>query len=392
MRRLNVVFFLFFLRLAHGTLASSLLGIKFSRGLKADKLQISYLGALQDIFWNGTGRLLGNPLLHASRDDYVELAAPITEAFHGTLTLMPSHLIKLKFRASRTIKASSDGDGNCYGSAPSKVFGHPTAAIDLFISLYLWKSLAAVGFILAIGLAASLRGILKAIESLEKTWYAFSAGFDAFVIFAMERVLIASRRLLCFIDIYIGSLTIHLSKLWSDLVFLVSGLLGQARIRQWQERHTFSITRKKVNSPAKFRRPYGKHSRTPLFRRDVYKKLTYKFLPEEPNKSRHMSNPLYFNQVKKVGAGAFGSVYQIENRITGRMMAMKSLVRTNTTDDDFDMEIRALARLQGDVWYPKLSSTFMDVKHFYILMVCSLSLGVLRIQTSLTYLASLPPG
>jgi hypothetical protein len=78
--------------------------------------------------------------------------------------------------------------GSGYGSAPSKAFGHPMAAIDWLISVYLCKSLAAAGSILAIGLVtvAPLRGALKAIQSLGNTWSAFPADFDAFISFAME--------------------------------------------------------------------------------------------------------------------------------------------------------------------------------------------------------------
>ncbi|KAF8196092.1 hypothetical protein BJ912DRAFT_1056518 [Pholiota molesta] len=63
--------------------------------------------------------------------------------------------------------------GSGYGSAPSKAFGHPMAAIDWLISVYLWKSLAAAGFILAFGLVTPI-----STHPSASRWNTTDDGFD----------------------------------------------------------------------------------------------------------------------------------------------------------------------------------------------------------------------
>ncbi|KAF8953214.1 kinase-like domain-containing protein [Flammula alnicola] len=123
--------------------------------------------------------------------------------------------------------------------------------------------------------------------------------------------------------------------------------------------------------PSIMKQPSRQHSMTPLFRPEMHGELTYLFLPEEetyPVHAQQMYDPRSFNQVKRIGAGAFGCIYQVEHGITGEMMAVKMLLRKDNTSDDVNLEIRAMVRIQGGLWYPKLLSTFMDTDNFYILM------------------------
>ncbi len=122
-------------------------------------------------------------------------------------------------------------------------------------------------------------------------------------------------------------------------------------------------------SPRK-RREHGRHRRTPLLKEKKTREFDYVFLPEELPKLRHMYDPVYFNRVRRIGAGAYGLIYQVEHRITGKMMALKTLAPEMNSDEEANLEIRALLRLHFDIWCPKVLSTFKDNEGYHILMVC----------------------
>uniref|UniRef100_A0A8H8CF56 non-specific serine/threonine protein kinase n=1 Tax=Psilocybe cubensis TaxID=181762 RepID=A0A8H8CF56_PSICU len=139
-----------------------------------------------------------------------------------------------------------------------------------------------------------------------------------------------------------------------------------AREREWERVHC--ILRKK-DARRLHVRPSGQKSATPLFREQASKTIKHLYLPEERDDPlRHMRDPRHFSHLQKIGAGAFGSICLVENRITGKKMAMKSLRRKDNTSEEINLEIRALLRAQESGWFPKLLSTFMDPVNFYILM------------------------
>jgi len=150
--------------------------------------------------------------------------------------------------------------------------------------------------------------------------------------------------------------------------------------RQWERRTRESIIRKQLSKPVVHKRPSPQHSTTPLFRRGVNHDIYALFLPEElpteevtktisPIPIRHMYDPRTFNHVRKIGSGTFGSVIQVEHRITGKMMALKRLTMERNSCDVVYLEVRALLRMRRSQWYPKVLSTFMDRANFYIFMV-----------------------
>ena len=114
----------------------------------------------------------------------------------------------------------------------------------------------------------------------------------------------------------------------------------------------------------------GKHGSSLLFKRETCLDLDLLILPEEQTcPVRHMYDPRYFNSIKTIGSGAFGSISQVEHRITGKMMALKTLVRGGENASFIDWEIRAMLRVQGSSYYPTLLGTYMDNENFYLLMV-----------------------
>ncbi|KAF9568078.1 kinase-like protein [Agrocybe pediades] len=142
------------------------------------------------------------------------------------------------------------------------------------------------------------------------------------------------------------------------------------RIRQWEREVAQCIRRKLPKKPTPNpRQQVVRHRGIPLFR---WTPVEFHRLPEEEAEkaepTRHMYDPVYFNMVKKLGEGAFGVIYLVQHRISGKLMAMKTLLRRNNKREDVDLEIRAMIRTQGLPWFPELRSTFIDEDQFYILM------------------------
>lgn len=245
----------------------------------------------------------------------------------GSSTLRPNAILG----TSRNVKSQT---GRVIYDHPfTYVYGDLTPRIAIFTSPYTWQSL-------------------------------FEASCDlygSYTLMTWGGLLVLWRLFYCLLNLAL--------KHFREVLISVTQSLEQMDERRRCQLQLECIARKATISP-KARRQYGRHLRTPLLKRRNQDLFDLWLLPEEPVHIRHMYNPLYFNYVKKIGKGSYGSIYQVEHRITGKMMAIKKLSKGVHGGEEADVEIRALTRLQDTLWTPTVLSTFKNGSGFYILMVC----------------------
>ncbi|KAF9479338.1 kinase-like protein [Pholiota conissans] len=361
---LNVLFHVAVLALSQSSTLVTF-PVSFSYAPKAyDAFQLSSLDSVQHVLRDFTQKTFHRLALRVWRDDNGELAnSTLDDALNCTWVSSKAVPwgIRMKYRGSRT---TYHGDG----PTPNRTVSYHRPTIDLATSLRLWKWLAVVGLCGAIALIGSPREFLPAIECIGRAWLGFSSDVEACALVIFGWVLGVSRDLFYLIDSSLCTISVQIVIICCYASTCIERFLEQQRIRLQKERNLASIQRKtEAPHPPTFLRPYGRHIRKPIFERGAQEKLTFLYLPEE-ERTRHMVNPRHFSRVKRVGTGAFGEVYQVENRITGNLLAMKMMSMAHTMQEDLAWEMRALLRLQGGVWYPRVLSTFMSEKHFYIFM------------------------
>ena len=276
-------------------------------------------------------------------------------------------IIYLRPRGSRTVNTKGEG------SISTRTFVHLSSeVVGIWPALFLLGNFLATSALFLVYMFSSLRSLWRTFEATANAWQCFLFGIDNISLCIAELVflfawicMVSAIRGLCLGLIY--TLTVV-----RECISRIHFFLERRRIRQWEYQTRERIRRKSPkNVSHKVTRGSAKYSDSPLFSRESLDSLTYLLLPEEGDVlARHMYDPRYFNKVKNIGAGAFGSILLVEHRITGKLMAMKVLLRSENTSDEVDLEVRAMMRLQGKPWYPKLLSTFMDTENFYILMVC----------------------
>ncbi|PPQ84017.1 LOW QUALITY PROTEIN: hypothetical protein CVT25_000563 [Psilocybe cyanescens] len=277
------------------------------------------------------------------------------------------HVVHLKPRGSRT--ASPLGSNGEHLSAGTRTMGVLPIEISLWATFRIGCRFLILTAVYLLWVFSSASGICYALTgSLAMALWAL-----VFVgrLFVCSLISVIS----CFWDmiIWVDKSVDHVFPwLMQTSSFLISPFTEfqermNAREREW--RNLNCIQRKRSNPRPNFNRPCGHRRATPLFRDQAHEFVHHLYLPEERDDLvRHMHDPRHFNHLKKIGAGAFGSIYLVEHRITGKTMAMKTLLRRENSCEEIGLEIRALIRLQGKAWYPKLLSTFMDPMNFYILM------------------------
>ncbi|KJA23086.1 hypothetical protein HYPSUDRAFT_215366 [Hypholoma sublateritium FD-334 SS-4] len=280
-----------------------------------------------------------------------------------THNFLGSRLTKIKWRVTRTSRLKGPR------ANATKTYGTPTPYIDAVTSLYIWHGVITFGALCAVSSMASWKLVLR---YLIRVWYALFPYMEVLVSLVAQHSVISFRAVLCSALCRaaqsVDTLPRHLDAAASSM----NRFMEQRRESQWNKRRLDSINRKsgRTLTPRK-RREYGRHRRTPLLKdhRDREPiEFDYVFLPEERRELRHMYDPLYFNRVRRIGAGSYGMIYQVEHRITGKMMALKTLSNRMNSSDDVNLEIRALLRLHFEIWCPKVLSTFKDTGGYHILM------------------------
>lgn len=284
-----------------------------------------------------------------------------------TYKALDSRLTKIRWRVSRTSRPEGQR------GYPTTTYEDPVLHVDVVTSLYIWQSVITFGALCAVSFVASWRGVLLVLGYLLRVWYALSPYLELLASLMAQHSVISFRAVLCWALCWAAQSADALPRHLDAAVFYLNRFMEQRRASQWNKRRLDSVNRKSGGTltPRK-RREYGRHKRTPLLKdRDREPiEFDYVFLPEERRELRHMYDPLYFNRVKRIGAGSYGLIYQVEHRITGKMMALKTLSNRMNSGDDVNLEIRALLRLHFEIWCPKVLSTFKDTGGFHILMVC----------------------
>jgi len=253
-------------------------------------------------------------------------------------------------------------------------------SIDIYVGLGLWFSFFLFAAFCGLYFFVSLEDIWLFLVTIADTWNGIFCVANSVTLDFLKWTLPALWRTAgCTIATF-QSFLVSTAEFIRQLIYMFQRLRLEWELRQWERRNRQSIIRKQLRKPGTYNRRSPRHSTTPLFQRgvnhDIYALLLPEELPQEQVSEpiptmpmRHMYDPWAFNHVRKIGSGSFGSIIQVEHRITGKMMALKRLIMEENSCDDVHLEIRALLRAQRSQWYPKVLSTFMDGANFYILMV-----------------------
>jgi hypothetical protein len=85
-----------------------------------------------------------------------------------------------------------------------------------------------------------------------------------------------------------------------------------------------------------------------------------------------------FDLLEVLGVGAWGKVFRVRNKLTGKVSALKVIAKELLTRDDEDKvmaELQALRRLVGVNGFLQLEASFHDSVNYYILTVRLCSCG-----------------
>ena len=79
-----------------------------------------------------------------------------------------------------------------------------------------------------------------------------------------------------------------------------------------------------------------------------------------------------YNIIKKIGSGNFSEIYEVVNKTTGQIFAMKTIEKAKlkrlNKEKDVIMEKYCLKKLEGSNYVVKLFETFQDEFNLYIIM------------------------
>jgi serine/threonine protein kinase len=84
-----------------------------------------------------------------------------------------------------------------------------------------------------------------------------------------------------------------------------------------------------------------------------------------------------FDLLEVLGMGTFGKVFRVRHKTTGKISALKVIVKAHLTERDEGhvvTELEALQRLVGVKGFLQLEASFHDELNYYILTVCWLRL------------------
>ena len=255
-------------------------------------------------------------------------------------------------------------------------------SIDLYFSLKLWFCFSLLAVFCDLYIFVSLEESWLFLVTIADIWHEFLCTANSATLDFLNRALPVLQLTASWTFATSQSFLVTTAEFIKQVISISQRLRLEWEVRQWERRNRQSIVRKQLRKSGTYKRPPPQHSTTPLFQRgvnhDIYALLLPEELPQEqvyePTPTmpmRHMYDPWAFNHVRKIGSGSFGSIIQVEHRITGKMMALKRLIMGENSCDDVHLEVRALLRMQRSHWYPKVLSTFMDGANFYILMVRS---------------------
>ncbi|KDR78619.1 hypothetical protein GALMADRAFT_137654 [Galerina marginata CBS 339.88] len=333
--------------------------IELSHGANTDPLQVAARNVSVLIPWSSPATSMEESLLASP---YAPYSSDTT-----TYKVVPRHFISLTPRGTRTSAPLNKNGEHVF--VVDKTFGHIPLRIEHSIALQFYGFPVVLTALFLVYFFSSPQGIARTIESFCDGWWGLLSDIEYLAFCICKWLLWTSWTRLTQIDRSLEALLAFSFELIDETVSRVKIYIKEWEIRQWERESLECIGRKRPQRRTAVLRAFGQHSVNPLFQRERHGSLTYLFLPEEEIcPVRHMYDPRYFNKVKTIGAGAFGYIYQVEHRITGKMMAMKVLLRKDNSSDDIDLEVRAMVRVQGEPWYPRLLSTFMDMENFYILM------------------------
>lgn len=275
------------------------------------------------------------------------------------------HVVHLKPRGSRTISGLRRG-GKQRFSATETTSVRPIEVTLWSVFLAQCRVLFVAGICL-LWVFSSPRGIVCFLENLRAIilWT-----FTFFTVQTLMWAFVCFWGMIIWIDESVEYVAPWLMNTSGSLSAPFNHFREKINVKEREWKKLNCILRKKAISRPHVR-PIGQRSAIPLFHEQAHEDIQHLYLPEERDDPlRHMHDPRYFSHLQKIGAGAFGSIYLVEHRITGKTMAMKTLLRRENSSEEIGLEIRALLRVQGKAWFPKLLSTFMDSMNFYILMVC----------------------
>ena len=273
---------------------------------------------------------------------------------------------------------------------PSKSLDYsPTS--DLYFSLGLWFCFFLLAAFCGLYVLVSLEEFWLFLVTIANIWHGSLCAANSVTLGFLKWALPVLRLMATWTLATSHSFLVTAAEFMTQVISIFQTLRLDWELRQWESRNRQSILRKQLRKPGTYKRPPPQHSTTPLFQRgvnhDIYALLLPEELPQEQvyeptptTPMRHMYDPWAFNHVRKIGSGSFGSIIQVEHRITGKMMALKRLIMEENSCDDVHLEVRALLRMQRSHWYPKVLSTFMDGANFYILMVCDGCLSIVRLS------------
>lgn len=302
--------------------------------------------------------------------------------------VVPRQYIPLRPKASRTLIPLKVHGERMFLPTPTRHL--KPSDIELLTVLDILCKFLRFTLAVLLHLFSSPMGIWRAFEWLAQGWLGLMYDVDRILLDCGEylfHLLLCGCLLIfpcCKRLLWVFMTVLSLVEVYSELVLLspVQALdrialqferhLEAWKIRQLERDRLRYFSQRIVKRPSTVIRPSGLHWYQPLFHPEARSSLNLLFLPEESSYPvRHIYDPLYLNSVNIIGSGAFGCIFQVEHRITGKMMALKKLARRCNTDEEFDLEIRAMLRVQGSPSYPALLSTFMDADSFYLLMVRS---------------------
>ena len=261
--------------------------------------------------------------------------------------------------------------------AATKVYGYNPCEVRLSATLAYWVLNAIFApfctwSLLAVGTVTSaskrLEGGLHNSVSLD------DRSRPVWVIHGLLRAVL---RLFVFLDSVLGTLDFLSSRLVAFLCIPLSLCRLALEIRRTQEnqRRRLDCLKRKADRP----KPH----------REVQNSLVAEFLSKTHTIGQDCENigcvelsngtvsydPKHFDFVKQVAEGGFGTILQVEHKVTGRMLALKKLVEADNPSEAVKGEVLAIAKTQnlihdlhGD-WYPRLFGAFKDDNAFYLLMV-----------------------
>lgn len=321
-----------------------------------------------DVFYNRT-------FVRVWAESGEELGDGVKFVHHTNGTL---ERIILRPRGTRTL-LPLDSNGR-RSLIPSKSLHSLPIDIDIYLSLGLWFCVFFLAAFCDLYIFVSLEESWLFLVTIANIWYGSLCAANSVTLGSLTWALLVlwltTGWTLSTSQMFLATTVEFIRK----VISIFRRLRLEWELRQWESRNRQSILRKQLRKPGTYKRPSPQHSTTPLFRRgvnhDIYALLLPEELPQEkvyePTPTmpmRHMYDPWAFNHVRKIGSGSFGNIIQVEHRITGKMMALKTLIMEENSCDDVHLEVRALLRMQRSHWYPKVLSTFMDGANFYILMV-----------------------